>query len=113
MLLPPNARRPVLQCLLAIHEASSLPVPDSPIGSTRASEPAAMEVCSTARSHAGLEPIIREGASLMSSRRRSFSRRRDDCSNAFFKTTSTRIATERSCTSITMVGNRTLLSAPR
>jgi len=70
MLLPPNARRPVLQCLLAIHEASSLPVPDSPIGSTRASEPAAMEVCSTARSHAGLEPIIREGASLMSSRRR-------------------------------------------
>ena len=38
--------------------SSSLPVPDSPISSTRASERAAMVACSTARVQAGLEPII-------------------------------------------------------
>ena len=38
--------------------SSSLPVPDSPISSTRASERAAMVACSTARCHAGLAPII-------------------------------------------------------
>ena len=38
--------------------SSSLPVPDSPISSTRASERAAMVACSTARCQAGLEPII-------------------------------------------------------
>ena len=34
--------------------SSSLPVPDSPISSTRASERAAIDACSTARCHAGL-----------------------------------------------------------
>jgi hypothetical protein len=38
--------------------SSSLPVPDSPISSTRASDRAAMVACSTARSKAGLAPII-------------------------------------------------------
>ena len=69
--------------------SSSLPVPDSPISSTRASERAAMVACSTARSQAGLEPIIL-GVPPTSSRSRSFSCRRLDCSRAFFTASSTR-----------------------
>ena len=69
--------------------SSSLPVPDSPISSTRASERAAMVACSTARCQAGLEPII-FGAPPTSSRSRSFSCRRVACSRAFFTASSTR-----------------------
>ncbi len=37
---------------------SSLPVPDSPMRRTRASDCAAIDACSTARRNAGLAPII-------------------------------------------------------
>ncbi len=52
--------------------SSSLPVPDSPASSTRASERATWVACSTTRRKAGLDPIMR-GASPTSSRSRAFS----------------------------------------
>ncbi len=69
--------------------SNSLPVPDSPVSSTRASECATRVACSTTRSKAALDPIIL-GVSPTSSRSRAFSCASAACSSAFFRTSSIR-----------------------
>ena len=73
----------LLRCMCAA--SSSLPVPDSPASSTRASDRATWVACSMTWRNAGLEPIMR-GPSPTSSRSRAFSCCRAACSSAFFNT---------------------------